>query len=295
VLHDFLDGVVDGVEGGLVEDGEDVFDVFTAGDGEGGAHEFFGHGVEEGDIAASVGGDDGVAEAGEGGTEPLFALLELAGVDFALGHGLGDEVGEKEEAGGGDEGGEIDGDNGIADAAAGGGGAGSGEGGLAEFNFGDEISDLVHDEAAAIGENLVACSVGVTGLREADGVGELGELGLGEAAELEDLSLLRGIAAGQLLEEVKLGIELCDGEIVRVKVLGFAGIEIAALPGLRVLDEGLGLVDGDEHLLGVLHVGLVADEVGQLTPGNEGVGDQQDQEEYEAGDNTEALVNELHG
>ena len=132
-------------------------------------------------------------------------------------------------------------------------------------------------------------------MREADGFGELGELGLGEAAELGDLGLLRGIAAGQLLEEVKLGIELCDGVIVRVEVLGFAGIEIAALAGLRVLDEGLGLVEGDEHLLGVLHAGLVADQDGQLTPGNEGVGDQQDQEQYEASDDTEALVDELHG
>ncbi len=55
------------------------------------------------------------------------------------------------------------------------------------------------------------------------------------------------------------------------------------------------MVDGDEHLLGVLDVGLMADHVCKLTPGNEAVGDQQDQQEYKASDDTEALVNELHG
>jgi hypothetical protein len=98
-----------------------------------------------------------------------------------------------------------------------------------------------------------------------------------------------------LLEEVKLGIDLGEGEIVGGEVPGLAGIEIAALAGLRFRNEGLGLVDGNEHLLGVLHVGLMADQVGQLTLCNEGVRDQQDQQEYEASDDTEALVDELHG
>ena len=173
-------------------------------------------------------------------------------------------------------------------------GAGGGEGGFAKLNIGDEVSDLDHDEAAAIGEDLGACGVGIAGLIESDGVGELGELGLGEAAELDDLGLLGGIA-DELLEEVELGIELCEGEVVGVEVSGLAGVEVAALAGLGVLDEGLGLVDGDEHLLGVLHVGLMADQVCQLTPGDEGVDDQQDQEEDKASDDAEALVNELHG
>jgi len=88
---------------------------------------------------------------------------------------------------------------------------------------------------------------------------------------------------------------LREGEIVRGEIAGFVGVEEAALAGLRVLEEGLRLVDRDEHLLGVLHVGLMADQVGQLAPRDEGVGDQQDEEEYETSDDTEALVNELHG
>ena len=55
------------------------------------------------------------------------------------------------------------------------------------------------------------------------------------------------------------------------------------------------MIERDEDLLDMLHARLICDLDGQLTPGNEGVGDEQDQEEYEARDDAEALVNELHG
>ena len=55
------------------------------------------------------------------------------------------------------------------------------------------------------------------------------------------------------------------------------------------------MIERDEDLLDMLHARLICDLDGQLTPGNEGVGDEQDQEEYEACDDAEALVNELHG
>ena len=217
VLHHFLDRVIDGLEGGLVEDGEDVFDVLAAGDGESAAHEFFGHGIEEGDVAATVGGDDGVAEAGEGGAEPLFALFELAGVDFALCHRLGDVVGEEEEAGGGDERGEVDGDVGVADAAARVFRAGGLKGGFLELNFADEVIDLDHDEAATVGEDERAGGIGIAGIVEPDGLGELSQLGLGEGAKLRYLSQL-GRIFEHLLKEIKLGIELSEGLIVGVEV-----------------------------------------------------------------------------
>ena len=44
----------------------------------------------------------------------------------------------------------------------------------------------------------------------------------------------------------------------------------------------------------LLHAGLILDLDDQLTTGNEGVSDEQDQEENEARDDAEALVNELH-
>ena len=55
------------------------------------------------------------------------------------------------------------------------------------------------------------------------------------------------------------------------------------------------MIERDEDLLDMLHARLICDLDGQLTPGNEGVGDEQDQEEYEARDDAEALVDELHG
>ncbi len=182
--------------------GKTVGDGFASGEREGDAHEGFGHGVEEGDAAVGVGGDDGVAEAGEGGAEPGLALFELAGVDVAEGHGFEDVIAEEAEAEDGDEGGEIDGDVGVADAAASGVGVGGDEGGFLQLNLVDEVVDPDHEDAAAVGEDLLAGGLGVAGLVEEDGVGELGELGLDEGAELGELSLLGGVAVGHVAEEI---------------------------------------------------------------------------------------------
>ena len=75
-------------------------------------------------------------------------------------------------------------------------GACGGEGGFLELDFADEVIDLDHEEAAAIGEDLGVRGVGLAGPIEQDGPGELGELGLGEGAELSDFGLLGGITVG---------------------------------------------------------------------------------------------------
>src|ERR1700735_1266519 len=129
---------------------------------------------------------------------------------------------------------------------------------------------------------------------EAAGLGELSQLGLGEGAKLRYFSLLGGIFE-HLLKEAKLGIELSQGLMVGVEILWIAAIEVPALASFGVLDEGLGLIERDEDLLDTLDAGLILNLDVQLAPGTDGVRDQQDQEEYEARDDAEALVNELHG
>jgi Mg2+/Co2+ transporter CorC len=97
-----------------------------------------------------------------------------------------------------------------------------------------------------------------------------------------------------LLKQAKLGIELGEGLIVGIEVSGFACIKIAALASLSAFDEGLGFIEGDEDLLGVVDAGLIPNEFGQLTARNESVRNQQDEQEDEAGDDAKALVDELH-
>jgi len=70
------------------------------------------------------------------------------------------------------------------------------EGGFLELNLADKVIDLDHDEAATIGEDLGVCGVWLASAVEQDCLRELGELGLGESAELSDFGPLRGITAG---------------------------------------------------------------------------------------------------
>ncbi len=222
-------------------------------------------------MAAGVCGDDGVAEGGKGGAEPLFAGFELAGVDIAEGHGLEDVVGKEAEAESGDEGGEIEGAEGVVDAAAYCIGVGGVALGLLELHVADEVGDPEHEDAAVIGKDLAAGEVGVAGLVEEDSLGEVVAAGLDEGTELNDLvEAVRPF--DELIEDVELGVELNEGCVVGGEVAGLAGVEIAALARLCVLDEGLGLAEGDEDLLGVVDAGLIADDDKELTARDEAVG-----------------------
>ena len=68
-------GTLDGLASGPIDDAEHPVERHPLGLGLGPAGEGLGDGVEEGDAAAGVGGDDGIADAGEG--HPTLFGLEV--------------------------------------------------------------------------------------------------------------------------------------------------------------------------------------------------------------------------
>ncbi len=81
--QNFIDGIGGGLAGLFVGDREDIVNDFSGDIGELAAGERFGDGIHEGDVAACVGGDDAVADAGEGNAKPFFARAHVFGVNLA--------------------------------------------------------------------------------------------------------------------------------------------------------------------------------------------------------------------
>jgi len=78
----FVDGIFDGGAGLLVEDGKDIMEGDALGFALGPAGELLGDEVHEGYVAIGVAGDDCVADAANGGVEPLLAGIGLVGAEF---------------------------------------------------------------------------------------------------------------------------------------------------------------------------------------------------------------------
>ena len=70
--EDLLDRVFDGLPGRLVDDGKDLDEVLAAGLPDGPAGEGLGDRIQEEHAAPVIGGDDGIADALQGGREPAF-------------------------------------------------------------------------------------------------------------------------------------------------------------------------------------------------------------------------------
>ncbi len=86
-VEDAPDGAVDRFTGILVEDMEYLLTRLAPGLWLGPTGQGFGHRVHKLDVAVGVGGDHGVADALEGGGQPLLALLQaLFGPMFVEGH-----------------------------------------------------------------------------------------------------------------------------------------------------------------------------------------------------------------
>ena len=89
--EDPRDGILDGLPGGLVDNPEHRRNVLAQGLGFGPPGEHGRHGVQKHHPALAVGGDDRIANTGQGGLEPLTAGMQRGGLHRGQPPGAGPE------------------------------------------------------------------------------------------------------------------------------------------------------------------------------------------------------------
>jgi DNA gyrase/topoisomerase IV subunit A len=115
-VEDLVDRVHYRLIGVFVENGKHVLDVSAPCVGQLCAGERLGHGVEEGNVAFGIGGNDRVANAVEGDTEQLRAGAQLLCVLLAQLHLAQHVVGQQDKSHGSQKTGEVDAGNGSLNA-----------------------------------------------------------------------------------------------------------------------------------------------------------------------------------
>jgi hypothetical protein len=230
VLH-FLAGV-------FVHDVEDARQVQAARFGGGPAGEGLGDGVEEGNPAVPIGGDDAIADAGERRLQELALLRDLERRALACGEVAAQEHEERDEDGRGEQ---ASDDRRGERASVGVGRFDLARGEQLVFarpHLRRDGADLAHLGHADIGHHDIARRIEAVFAAQLHRALELADLQLHVAAKVRDGCDLGRVVGDQVPQGRERGLDAAQRGTVRVEVALVAGDEVAALAGLRVPHEG---------------------------------------------------------
>ncbi len=124
---------------------------------------------------------------------------------------------------------------------------------LVEVHVGDNGADAVHRQLSLFGAHDRQRALEVTGLAQRDGSRQLIHLDRQEALHLRDALLLRQAVGGESAQGRQLAWQGHLRVSVDVEIAVLAHQQVAALPGLRVLDEGEEEVETIQRLRRPLH------------------------------------------
>jgi hypothetical protein len=159
---------------------------------------------------------------------------------------------------------------------------------LALVGLHNDRADLVHGDLAGVRHHDLEGSIESLGSAQVDGFLEFGQFGINQRRNARQPPLLVGIVGGQPVQVRERGVARDEGRLIRLEIGIVAGEEVAALPGLGILELGQQAGKLAAHLVGVRHPGVHLDQVGGVTVGNGRNDDQRQCPEAEAGNQPSA-------
>jgi hypothetical protein len=134
---------------------------------------------------------------------------------------------------------------------------------------GELSAEVVHEAFSLIAADECEGGIKVVIAAELDGLGDLVELGLGEAGDVFHEGGRQLVLLSPSLQVVDALPNMGDGFVVRLEVLFIAGKEIAALAGFRVVEQDEKVIDRFGDLEGI-EAGLIGRGDAQAHPVDDG-------------------------